>query len=103
MALLHINALDQFNALIHSEAKVIVDFYAVWCGPCKMIAPFFEEQAAKNPEIKFVKVDVDQAMDICRQYKIRAMPTFILIKNGEVAQSFTGASKDMLLQMIQSA
>ena len=103
MALLHINALDQLNALIQSEQKVIIDFYAQWCGPCKMIAPFFEELAAKNPAIKFVKVDVDQAGDICRKYKIRAMPTFILIKNGEVASSFTGAAKEQLQQMVASA
>ena len=103
MSILHINSIDQFTALLNNEQVVIVDFFATWCGPCRMIAPYFEECATKHPNIKFVKIDVDQADQICAKYKIRSMPTFILIKNGNEVQRFSGASKEMIDKMIQSA
>ncbi|KAL7717957.1 Thioredoxin [Entamoeba marina] len=103
MSVAHINGLSEFNQAINEGKPVIVDFFAVWCGPCKMIAPFFEETAGSNTDIKFVKVDVDVAQEICVQYKVRSMPTFLLFKNGQEVTRFSGASKDGLLNMVKSA
>ena len=61
---------------------VVIDFFAEWCGPCKMIAPVIEEMEAQMSNVKFLKVDVDEAEDVAVHYQISAMPTFIFIKNG---------------------
>nr|CAD7428044.1 unnamed protein product [Timema monikensis] len=60
---------------------VVVDFFAVWCGPCKMIAPKLEEMAAEYPDIVVLKVDVDECEDLVAIYEISSMPTFVFIKN----------------------
>ncbi|XP_078532848.1 thioredoxin-like [Lissotriton helveticus] len=70
---------------------VIVDFTATWCGPCRMIAPLFEELSKKHSGVIFLKVDVDESEDISQKYGITAMPTFIFIKNGEKVDVCTGA------------
>ena len=92
----HINNSMMFNRCIQSNSTVIVDFYAEWCGPCKAIAPFFEQLASQHPNIKCVKVDVDKGADIAQQYGVRAMPTFILIKNGKEEERFSGADRNHL-------
>ena len=63
------------------DKLVVIDFFATWCGPCKMIAPRLEEWEAQMSNVKFLKVDVDEAEDVAAHYQISAMPTFILIKN----------------------
>ena len=62
---------------------VVIDFFAEWCGPCKMIAPKIEEMAAQMSNVVFLKVDVDEAEDAAQEYNIQAMPTFLLIKNNQ--------------------
>ncbi|EEH60844.1 uncharacterized protein MICPUCDRAFT_50406 [Micromonas pusilla CCMP1545] len=84
-------------------AQVLVDFTASWCGPCKMIAPFFEELAAKYPGVVFVKVDVDDLDDVAAECGISAMPTFQLYSNGVKVQELTGADKDKLEALAKSA
>ena len=61
---------------------MVIDFYATWCGPCKMIAPQIEEMSNTMDNIVFLKVDVDEAEDVAQEYNITAMPTFLFIKNG---------------------
>ncbi len=63
------------------DKLVVVDFYATWCGPCKMISPKIEEMEAEMKNVVFLKVDVDESEDAAQEYGISAMPTFILIKN----------------------
>lgn len=80
---------------------VVVDFFATWCGPCKMIAPKLEELAKEMPNILVLKVDVDECEDIAMEYEITSMPTFVFIKNKEVITTFSGANYDKLKETIQ--
>lgn len=80
---------------------VVIDFYATWCGPCKMIAPKIDTMAVQlKDEVVFLKVDVDETDDIAAEYSIEAMPTFILIKNKNVVEKFSGANEAKLKELI---
>ena len=70
------------------DKLVVIDFFATWCGPCKMISPVLEEMEAQMSNVKFLKVDVDEAEDVAVHYQISAMPTFIFIKNGQKVNIF---------------
>jgi len=69
---------------------VLLDFWATWCGPCRMIAPTLEEFAEKHPEVTVGKVDVDQAPDLASEFGIMVIPTLVVLKNGEVTNKSTG-------------
>merc|ERR1712002_733163 len=79
---------------------VVIDFHAVWCGPCKMIAPHLEEMSKTMNDVVFLKVDVDDCEDIAAKYNITAMPTFIFLKNKEKVADLTGANVDKLKEMV---
>mmetsp|Transcript_3235 Transcript_3235/g.4737 ORF Transcript_3235/g.4737 Transcript_3235/m.4737 type:complete len:178 (+) Transcript_3235:190-723(+) len=95
---------DEVSAIVlkaSAEGKlVVIDFSATWCGPCKMIAPLFEEMANDTPGVVFVKVDVDVNPDTTAKYSVSAMPTFVFIKSGEVVERLMGASPQRLQDMI---
>lgn len=65
------------------DKLVVIDFYATWCGPCKMISPKLEEMSKTKTNVVFLKVDVDEAEDVAMEYNISAMPTFLFMKNGK--------------------
>ena len=79
---LHVNA-QEFNDLISNNGLVFVDFFASWCGPCKMLTPSVDKLAAEHPEAKVVKVDVDQENALAMQYGVQSIPTLIVFKNGQ--------------------
>ena len=86
-----------------NEGVVLVDFFATWCGPCKMLAPIFEELGTEmEGKAKFVKVDVDQAGDIAARYGISSIPTMIVFKDGEKQELSLGfMPKDQIKSMIE--
>ena len=90
-----ISALTQDNfekEVIQSATPVLVDFWAEWCGPCKMIAPLLDELADEyDGKIKIGKVNIDEQQALATKYGIRAIPTLLLIKNGQVAEQMVGA------------
>ncbi|WKK75655.2 thioredoxin [Marivirga salinae] len=74
-----------FGDLIKSETPVLVDFYADWCGPCKMMAPYLEEVAQKmKGKVKVIKVDVDKNQQASAKYQVQSIPTLILFQNGQI-------------------
>ena len=94
---------DTFEGMVlTSDTPIVVDFWAEWCGPCKMIAPHLEELAAENSEtFKVGKVNVDDNRQTAMQYNIRSIPTLLVFKDGKVAGQIVGAmSKDALKRKI---
>jgi len=102
--MLKINA-DQFqNEVLNQKGLVFVDFYADWCGPCKITSPIVEELANEVKEVKFVKVNVDENPDLASQYNIFSIPTFLIFKDGKVIHQFVGArGKEGFLSEIEKA
>ena len=82
---------SQFRGSVEeNQGVVVVDFFATWCGPCKMLAPVFEELSQEMSEAKFFKVDVDQALDIARKFSITTVPTVIIFKDGQAVDKMIG-------------
>src|SRR3989338_770257 len=77
--------------VLDHQGVVLVDFYADWCGPCKVVAPILDELSEKYKDVLFAKVDVDKNQDLASKYSIFSIPTFLIIKNGEVKNQFVGA------------
>ena len=97
---------DNFEEeVLKSDVPVLVDMFATWCGPCKMIAPVVAQLAEEyEGTVKVGKLDIDQNVDIVAQYKIMSVPTFLVIKDGEVVKKLIGAvSKEELVEAIGQA
>ena len=93
---------EEFNELI-DNGVVFVDFYADWCGPCKMLAPVLEEIAKENADTKFVKINVDDAQELAMEYNIMSIPTLVVIKNRKEENRIVGlASKSELMRIINA-
>jgi thioredoxin 1 len=84
---------SNFDAeVLKSEVPVVVDFFATWCGPCKMIAPLFEELAREySGKAKFVKIDIDESPNLASSYKVRGVPTLMVFKGGDIKSTMVGA------------
>lgn len=91
----------ELEQIIAANAKIVIDFTAAWCGPCKAIAPEFERLAKANPHTLFLKVDVDAASEIAAKFKISAMPTFIGVKGGGEIARIQGADRAALAELVQ--
>lgn len=90
MSIVHVTK-DNFEALVlRAENKVLLDFWATWCGPCQMIAPVLEEIAAENESITVAKVDVDEERDLAIQFGIASIPTLLVMEKGEVKAKLIG-------------
>lgn len=82
---------DNFKEeVLDSEQPVLVDFWAEWCGPCKMMSPVMDQVAADNDNIKVVKINTDESPDLAREFGIMSIPTILMFQNGEVKATSTG-------------
>ena len=96
-------SVDSFKKEVLEESnKVLVDFYADWCGPCKMLSPIVEDVAKEVENVKFVKINVDEAQDLAIKYNIMSIPTLVLIKEGKEVNRVVGlVSKSELMEIIK--
>ena len=101
MSVVHLTS-ENFSEIVEKEGTtVVVDFYADWCGPCKMFAPVFEELAAENNDAVFAKINVDNEESLAIKYGVMSIPTIIVLKDGvEVARNVGLAGKQKILDMI---
>ena len=101
MSLVHIIK-DNFDSIVNQNEKpVLVDFWAPWCGPCQMIGPIIEEIAAERSDIIVGKINVDEEMELARQFRIVSIPTIIVLKNGEkVVTSIGYKPKEDILKLL---
>lgn len=94
---------DNFNEkALQAKGTVLVDFFANWCGPCKMLAPILEDFAKDRTDIKVYKVDVDQEGELARKYSVSSIPTLIVFRNGEQVKKAAGfQQKNGLIKLVE--
>lgn len=101
MSVLHVTKENFHEEVLQSEKPVLVDFFASWCGPCRMLSPVLDQIATERPDIKVVKINVDEEQELAAQYRVVSIPSVFVIQNGEVlAQSLGAKPKSQLLAML---
>lgn len=101
MALLKLTRDNFENEALNSEIPVLIDFYADWCGPCRMLGPVIDEIAEEAADFKVGKVNIDEQPELATKYQVMSVPTLVVIKNGEVANRATGVTpKQKILDML---
>ena len=101
MSVLKINK-DNFEQIKNSDKPVLLDFFAEWRGPCRMVSPFIEEIAEENPQIVVGKINVDEEQELASEFGVFSIPTLIVMKNGEVVNQASGARpKAQILAMLE--
>lgn len=94
---------DNFFDVKNSDKTVLLDFYADWCGPCRMVGPIIEELAVENPDVLFGKINVDEEQELAAAFSVMSIPTLVVMRNGEVVAKSMGAKpKAAILAMLDS-
>ena len=89
------------SEVLNSEKKVLLDFYADWCGPCRMVAPIVEDLAEEHPEYKVCKINVDEQPELAVKFQVMSIPSLFVMENGEIVNQALGAkTKAQLLDML---
>ena len=102
MAALTITKQNFQEEVMNSDKPVLLDFWASWCGPCRMVLPIVEEIAQERSDIKVGKVNVDEQIELASQFRVMTIPTLVVIKNGQVIQQAAGArNKNGILAMLE--
>ena len=90
------------NEVLKSEKMVLIDFYATWCGPCRMVSPIVDEIASEHPEYLVCKVNVDEQAELAKQFGIMSIPALFVLKDGEIVDSVVGyRPKETILELLK--
>ena len=101
MSAIHINQTNFQNEVMDSDKPVLLDFWAPWCGPCRMVVPIVEEIAGERSDIKVGKVNVDEQPELARQFGVMSIPTLVVMRDGKVVRQAVGAQpKRQILDML---
>ena len=101
MSAININKDNFQEEVLNSDQPVLLDFWAPWCGPCRMVAPIVEEIAEERPDIKVGKVNVDEEQELAMKFGVISIPTLVVVKNGEVVNQSVGARpKNQILALL---
>ena len=101
MAAININSNNFHSEVMNSEKKVLLDFWAPWCGPCRMVAPVVEEIAKERPDIKVGKINVDENPELAARFRIMSIPTLVVMKDGRIVDQAIGARpRNAILAML---
>ncbi len=104
MSVIKLNAENFENEIKNYAGVALIDFYADWCGPCKMVSPIVDEIAEEHPEFKICKVNVDEAQSLAAEFSVMSIPTLVVMKNGDMADSHIGlTSKSAIVDMLENA
>ena len=91
MAAINVNKTNFQQEVLNEERKVLLDFWAPWCGPCRMVVPIVEEIAEEYPEYKVCKINVDEEPELASQFNILSIPTLVVMENGQILNQASGA------------
>ena len=101
MAIIHVNK-DNFNEVKECTKPVLLDFYADWCGPCRMVAPILEEIASEHPEYVIGKINVDDEPELATKFGVVSIPLLVVLKDGEIVNQALGARpKEQILALLE--
>ena len=103
MAVIHLNAESFEKEVLQSDIPVLVDFWAPWCGPCRMVGPFIDELAEEMPNVKFVKIDIDKNTEVAAKLGVMSIPNMIVFKDGNIVnRQIGGLPKNELKAFIEN-
>ena len=101
MKVMHINKDNFHKEVLSSDKPVLLDFFASWCGPCRMVGPILDEIAKEREDIKVCKVDIDEQPELASRYRIMSVPTLMVLKDGNIVDQSIGAKpKHQILAMV---